>query len=83
MYKVGTKLGAKLGANYITICAIFRKWMQKTPKIAPTHEIAPFVQKMKKNTLKDGLDAKRMQKEILNPVFVVVTSGHAHIMLPV
>ena len=48
MYKLGAKLGAKLGskpvakpdakpgANYIAICAIFRKRTQKTPKIAPT-----------------------------------------------
>ena len=28
--------------------------------------------KNEENTLKDGLDAKRMQKEMLNPVFVVV-----------
>ena len=36
--------------------------MQKNPKIAPTHEIAPFCPKNEKNTLKDGLDAKKDAK---------------------
>ena len=61
MYKIGAKLGAKLGskpvakldakpgANYATICARFRERMQKTPKIAPTHEIAPFCPKSEEN----------------------------------
>ena len=43
--KPSTYPGAKIGANYVTICARFRKGMQKTPKIAPTHEIVPFYSK--------------------------------------
>ena len=39
------------------------------PKIAPTHEIAPFCPKMKKNTLKDGLDAKKDEKRNAKPSF--------------
>ena len=43
--KPGAQPGAKPSANYAAICAIFRKRMQKMPKIAPTREIVPFCPK--------------------------------------
>ena len=63
--KIGTKSGAKLDATqgakpdiiYTRISIKFRKRMQKVLKIALTRELRHFIQKMKKNTLKDGLDA--------------------------
>ena len=43
------------------------------PKIAPTHEIAPFCSKNEeKYTERWSRRKKRMQKEMLNPIFVVV-----------
>ena len=47
--------------------------MQKTPKIAPTRKIAPFCPKNEeKYTERWSRRKKRMQKETLNPFFVVV-----------
>ena len=43
--KPGTFPDAKLSANYTVNCGRFRKRTQKMPKVAPTHEIAPFCPK--------------------------------------
>ena len=43
------------------------------PKIAPTPEIAAFCPKLKKNALKDGLDAKKdAKRDVKSSFFVVV-----------
>ena len=58
------------------------KGRKKMPKIAPTHEIVPFCPKNEeKYTERWSRRKKKMQKETLNPVFVVVKKVGNHLII--